>query len=190
MSRETSWVYGNFLAIIRATFPTFIILGSWIQAQDTLWSPAQNWGKEIVTTLVFTVVKCVVFGREDWHYCAACEAVAPPRAWHCSTCRQVEYSALIHRMLSKIVCFQCILKREHHCMFAGYCVGHFNHRYEILTRIVFPTIQFTFYYFFVFQIFYPVSGLDMGWGCLLHVSELCLRLSWGQLWHIIGGNKQ
>ena len=23
-------------------------------------------------------------GSERWHYCAACEAVSPPRAWHCS----------------------------------------------------------------------------------------------------------
>ena len=60
------------------------------------------------------VIPSSKFGREDWHYCAVCEAVAPPRAWHCSTCKL------------------CILKREHHCMFAGYCVGHFNHRYFIL----------------------------------------------------------
>ena len=26
----------------------------------------------------------------------------------------------------------CVLKREHHCMFAGYCVGHFNHRFFVL----------------------------------------------------------
>ena len=56
----------------------------------------------------------VYYRREDWHYCAVCEAVAPPRAWHCTTCGL------------------CILKREHHCMFAGYCVGHFNNRYFIL----------------------------------------------------------
>jgi len=51
---------------------------------------------------------------ENWHYCASCEAVAPPRSWHCN------------------VCNTCILKREHHCMFAGYCVGHYNHRYFLL----------------------------------------------------------
>jgi len=51
---------------------------------------------------------------EKWHFCATCEAVAPPRSWHCT------------------VCNCCILKREHHCMFAGYCVGQNNHRYFIL----------------------------------------------------------
>ena len=30
------------------------------------------------------------------------------------------------------VCGVCVLKREHHCMFAGYCVGHFNHRFFVL----------------------------------------------------------
>jgi len=51
---------------------------------------------------------------ENWHFCATCEAVSPPRSWHCN------------------ICNTCILKREHHCMFAGYCVGHFNHRFFLL----------------------------------------------------------
>lgn len=42
-----------------------------------------------------------------WKFCAICESVAPPRSWHCSTCRT------------------CILKRDHHCMFTGeYCFSH------------------------------------------------------------------
>jgi len=49
-----------------------------------------------------------------WHFCASCEAVSPPRSWHCG------------------VCGICVLKREHHCMFVGYCVGHNNHRYFLL----------------------------------------------------------
>lgn len=52
--------------------------------------------------------------RQKWEFCASCEAVQPPRAWHCS------------------VCNVCVLKREHHCMFVGYCVGHRNHRYFCL----------------------------------------------------------
>lgn len=36
-----------------------------------------------------------------WKFCSACESVAPPRSWHCQTCRV------------------CILKRDHHCMFTG-----------------------------------------------------------------------
>ena len=48
--------------------------------------------------------------KQKWEFCASCEAVQPPRAWHCSVCKV------------------CVLKREHHCMFVGYCVGHRNHR--------------------------------------------------------------
>lgn len=36
-----------------------------------------------------------------WKLCATCEAIAPPRSWHCGTCNV------------------CILKRDHHCMFTG-----------------------------------------------------------------------
>ncbi|CAG0920417.1 unnamed protein product [Notodromas monacha] len=52
--------------------------------------------------------------RENWRLCYDCGALAPPRAWHCNVCKT------------------CILKREHHCMFAGYCVGHRNHRFFML----------------------------------------------------------
>ncbi len=47
----------------------------------------------------------------DWKYCAACQLPVPPRCWHCD------------------VCNRCIIKRDHHCTFAGCCVGHFNQRF-------------------------------------------------------------
>lgn len=49
--------------------------------------------------------------RPGWRFCAVCEANAPPRAFHCPTCRV------------------CVLKRDHHCAFAGKCVGYHNFRY-------------------------------------------------------------
>lgn len=36
-----------------------------------------------------------------WKFCAVCEAITPPRSWHCNTCQV------------------CILKRDHHCVFTG-----------------------------------------------------------------------
>lgn len=48
---------------------------------------------------------------QGWHVCAPCEAVAPPRSRHCNTCNV------------------CILKKEHHCVFTGYCIGLSNHRF-------------------------------------------------------------
>ncbi|XP_001846671.2 probable palmitoyltransferase ZDHHC24 [Culex quinquefasciatus] len=53
-------------------------------------------------------------GSRSWHLCSTCEAVAPPRSWHCNACRT------------------CVLKRDHHCVFTGCCIGHKNHRYFIM----------------------------------------------------------
>lgn len=52
--------------------------------------------------------------RKHWRLCAVCELMAPPRSWHCDTCRT------------------CILKRDHHCNFAANCVGHRNQRYLLM----------------------------------------------------------
>lgn len=41
--------------------------------------------------------------KKLWKLCAVCETVAPPRSWHCNTCKV------------------CILKRDHHCFFTGKC---------------------------------------------------------------------
>ncbi|SPP89690.1 probable palmitoyltransferase ZDHHC24 [Drosophila guanche] len=49
-----------------------------------------------------------------WHYCATCEIMVPPRAWHCRLCRV------------------CSLKRDHHCTFTANCIGHFNQRYFLV----------------------------------------------------------
>lgn len=52
--------------------------------------------------------------EKGWRLCTTCEAVAPPRSWHCS------------------VCNTCILKRDHHCIFSGCCIGFHNHRYFMM----------------------------------------------------------
>ncbi|KAK4877419.1 hypothetical protein RN001_009925 [Aquatica leii] len=52
--------------------------------------------------------------QPQWHYCATCESLAPPRSWHCN------------------ICNICILKRDHHCMFTSCCIGHHNHRYFLM----------------------------------------------------------
>ena len=46
-----------------------------------------------------------------WELCWRCESHKPHRAHHCYQCRT------------------CILKRDHHCIFAVNCVGHANMRY-------------------------------------------------------------
>ncbi|XP_001359536.4 probable palmitoyltransferase ZDHHC24 [Drosophila pseudoobscura] len=49
-----------------------------------------------------------------WHYCASCEIMVPPRAWHCRLCKT------------------CCLKRDHHCTFSANCIGHRNQRYFLV----------------------------------------------------------
>lgn len=51
---------------------------------------------------------------DGWRLCAICECLSPPRSWHCNTCGT------------------CILKRDHHCVFTGCCVGYHNHRYFVM----------------------------------------------------------
>ena len=51
--------------------------------------------------------------KPGWRFCSGCEGNAPPRSFHCWMCK----------------C--CILKRDHHCVFTGKCVGYSNHRYFI-----------------------------------------------------------
>ncbi|XP_023294087.2 probable palmitoyltransferase ZDHHC24 [Lucilia cuprina] len=52
--------------------------------------------------------------RKHWRLCSVCELLAPPRSWHCDTCKT------------------CILKRDHHCIFTANCVGHRNQRYFLM----------------------------------------------------------
>ena len=80
------------------------------------------------------------------------------------------------------VCGVCILKREHHCMFAGYCVGHFNHRFFVLflawlwlgvlyctylnslyVWTEFENVSLSAMFKFVFPLLILMSGMDLSW---------------------------
>ena len=52
--------------------------------------------------------------KPGWKYCPTCMHNAPPRAVHCWACD----------------C--CVLKRDHHCIFTGRCIGHKNLRYYFM----------------------------------------------------------
>ncbi|CAL8268651.1 unnamed protein product [Boreogadus saida] len=60
-------------------------------------------------------IKGVFLGGEGmaqgWRYCYTCESHTPPRCSHCYDCRA------------------CVLRRDHHCVFFGQCVGFLNYRY-------------------------------------------------------------
>ncbi|XP_070149870.1 probable palmitoyltransferase ZDHHC24 [Polyergus mexicanus] len=92
-------------------------------------------GNFTYTVLCDTSIKrCIVpvstaAAVDGWRLCVICECLSPPRSWHCNTCDT------------------CILKRDHHCVFTGCCVGYHNHRYFIM---------FLWYLFFgaVYAFFY------------------------------------
>lgn len=74
----------------------------------------------LAMVVVDTSVKGHVMPTEmlpGWRFCPICECIVPPRSWHCDTCQT------------------CILKRDHHCVFSGCCIGHKNSRYFILFLI-------------------------------------------------------
>ncbi|XP_024121373.1 probable palmitoyltransferase ZDHHC24 [Oryzias melastigma] len=48
---------------------------------------------------------------QGWRYCYSCETHTPPRCSHCFDCKV------------------CVLRRDHHCVFFGQCVGFRNYRY-------------------------------------------------------------
>ncbi|GIY64789.1 hypothetical protein CDAR_303101 [Caerostris darwini] len=54
---------------------------------------------------------------QNWKYCHFCQINSPPRSYHCP------------------ICDECILKRDQHCMFAGCCVGFYNHRYYLMAVV-------------------------------------------------------
>ncbi|KAK0089536.1 hypothetical protein PV325_006869 [Microctonus aethiopoides] len=67
--------------------------------------------------------------KNGWRFCSSCEAVAPPRSWHCQ------------------ICNTCILKRDHHCIFTGCCIGHNNHRYFLMFILyLFIATTYSFFY--------------------------------------------
>ncbi|KAL3884475.1 hypothetical protein ACJMK2_024614 [Sinanodonta woodiana] len=51
--------------------------------------------------------------QDGWKYCEKSQCNIPARAHYCKLC-QIP-----------------VLRRDHHCWFAGYCVGYHNHRYYI-----------------------------------------------------------
>lgn len=52
--------------------------------------------------------------KKNWRFCPVCEANAPPRSQHCTTCGI------------------CVLRRDHHCTFTGCCIGFHNYRYYFM----------------------------------------------------------
>lgn len=114
----------------------------------------------IVGNFTYTVLcdtstkRCIVpvstaRAADGWRLCAVCECLSPPRSWHCNTCDI------------------CILKRDHHCVFTGCCVGYHNHRYFVMfLSYLFLGAAYAFFYgsFFIWSrtsFEFPMSIIKM-----------------------------
>lgn len=96
--------------------------------------------------------------KEGWMFCSQCEAVVPPRSYHCH------------------ICNTCILKRDHHCRFSACCIGHYNHRYFMLflLYLTIGTVYATYFniffilnyvkfnYFLLLKVMLPIAFLVFG----------------------------
>lgn len=98
--------------------------------------------------------------RDKWRFCAVCESLQPPRSWHCKTCNA------------------CILKRDHHCLFTGCCIGHHNQRYFLLLvfYLFVATTYATFYNNYFIWIMHA-KDFRNGWT----VVKMIFPLAWAML---------
>lgn len=83
--------------------------------------------------------------QPDFKFCSSCECIVPPRSWHCD------------------ICNTCILKRDHHCLFSGCCVGLYNYRYFfmfILYLFIALTISTAYNFLYVYN---TIDFKDISW---------------------------
>ena len=56
----------------------------------TIWSKNMYNNRFFHKKIFFTSFRYIIVPSkkvgENWHFCATCEAVAPPRSWHCNVC--------------------------------------------------------------------------------------------------------
>lgn len=64
-----------------------------------------------IRSLILPAVLSTQDKSNGWRFCPVCESNAPPRSFHCAQCDI------------------CVLRRDHHCIFVGKCIGYKNHRY-------------------------------------------------------------
>jgi palmitoyltransferase len=109
----------------------------------------------------------------SWTPCLRCNRPRPPRCHHCPQCNI------------------CVLKRDHHCHFAGSCIGYRNLRHFSVflfwatVATIFSTVHALPYYYYhviqntsFFDVLFPVAIARylLGYICLRYA--LFITLSW------------
>ncbi|KAH8407589.1 hypothetical protein KR222_007496, partial [Zaprionus bogoriensis] len=115
------FVPATYIFQVTIVIPELCALGSflytflWLGGLFVLFNLTSNW---LAAMLVDTTIKSKyrhppqdVEQLRRWHMCDCCQALVPPRSWHCE------------------ICNVCVLKRDHHCRFTCCCIGHHNYRY-------------------------------------------------------------
>ena len=101
----------------------------------------------VFTNLFFMMVTDTTTGsaslpsvlKPGWQYCPFCQLNSPPRSFHCH------------------ICDTCILKRDHHCIFGGKCIGYKNYRYYIM-MVIFLWIGAAYANIYHFEFAHDVAG--------------------------------
>uniref|UniRef100_A0A1B0GC81 Palmitoyltransferase n=1 Tax=Glossina morsitans morsitans TaxID=37546 RepID=A0A1B0GC81_GLOMM len=129
---------------------SFMFILTWLLGTFLLFNIVGNF---IFCILEDTSIKSIMLTppievelRRYWRLCIKCEILTPPRSWHCESCNT------------------CILKRDHHCVFTGCCVGHRNQRYFLMfiVHIILGTFYALCYNSAYFWWLHKETYLDLG----------------------------
>ncbi|XP_053384881.1 palmitoyltransferase ZDHHC21-like isoform X2 [Mercenaria mercenaria] len=109
----------------------------------------------------------------SWTPCLRCNRPRPPRCHHCPQCNV------------------CVLKRDHHCHFAGACIGYKNLRHFSVflfwasVATVFSTLHAVPYYYYhviqntsFFDLIFPVAIARSALGYISWKNAFFIVLSW------------
>ena len=129
--------FGDRAAFVFLVITLFVVLNfEWMTVLPLYHAPFSTWWYlhtfcglfafiNVLTNLYYMMATDTTTGsaslpsvlKPGWIYCPFCQHNSPPRSFHCH------------------ICDTCILKRDHHCIFGGKCIGYKNYRFYIMMVI-------------------------------------------------------
>ncbi|TGZ62035.1 hypothetical protein CRM22_007661 [Opisthorchis felineus] len=98
---------------------------------------------------------------QDWTYCTHCRKSRPPRTHHCH------------------ICEACVIRRDHHCLFLGQCVGLANWRF-FLSLVFYGAVGLSLASYLNLRFVFGHYFLPSDWSILFRI--VCIILPPGLLW--------